>query len=234
MNDFDDVLQQCLDNIASDNSTPEQCLARYPQFSSQLQPYLLAAWQLKYGREVRPSPFFKDRLRADLTQKIRSSPRPIRGLPLFFSRMALNVTVLVVAVVMVSTAFAQAALPGEALYSWKLASEGVWQTVTIDPLGTELRISNRRINEYVAISKDETRRTRVLNGYHTLLVHFETEKDPAEQARILVVLKTHQESLKKAGLSIPELDSYFSGASNKSGNDVPITAPDTSVTSPKP
>ncbi len=214
MNDFDDVLQQCLDNIASDDSTPEQCLARYPQYSSQLQPYLLAAWQLKYGREVTPSPFFKARLRADLTQKIRSSPRPARGLPLFFSRMALNVTVLVVAVVLVSTAFAQAALPGEALYNWKLASEGVWQTVTIDPVGTELRISNRRINEYVAVSKDETRRARVLNGYHTLLVRFATDKDPAEQARIFLVLKTHQESLKKAGLSIPELDNYVSrGAS---------------------
>jgi hypothetical protein len=81
--------------------------------------------------------------------------------------------------------------------------------LTTDPLGTDLELSNRRINEYVAVSQDETRRARVLSGYHDLLVRFQTEDDELEKARILRVLQSQQDSLRKEGLSIPELDNYF-------------------------
>jgi hypothetical protein len=121
----------------------------------------------------------------------------------------------------VTTAFAQAALPGDTLYGLKLASENVWRTLTTDPLGTDLELSNRRINEYVAVSKDETRRARVLNGYHELLVRFQTEEDEVEKERILQVLKSQQDSLRNVGLSIPELDSYFSGDATDSGGEFP-------------
>jgi hypothetical protein len=141
---------------------------------------------------------------------------------------------MVLAFVLVSTAFAQSALPGEPLYGWKLASEKFWRTVTTDPIGTDLQLSNRRISEYVAVSKDETRRARVLSGYHDLLVRFETEQDPAERARILQALQQHQSSLKEAGLSIPELDDYFSGGATESGGEFPIATPGESVTRPTP
>jgi hypothetical protein len=144
--------------------------------------------------------------------------------------MVLNVGVLFLMFGSFSTAFAQAALPGESLYGLKLASENVWRTLTIDPLGTDLELSNRRINEYVAVSQDETRRARALNGYYELLVRFQTEEDEAEKARILQVLHSHQDDLRKLGLSIPKLDSYFSEAAPESG----VPEPDANGTRPTP
>jgi hypothetical protein len=112
---------------------------------------------------------------------------------------------------MTNTVFAQGALPGDSLYNWKLSSERVWRLVSADPLGTDLQLSNRRINEYVAVSNDETRRARVLVSYNELLTRFKSDNN--DQERILVVLKSQRDSLHQVGLSIPELEDYVSGAS---------------------
>jgi len=131
----------------------------------------------------------------------------------------------VVALLMTSTAFAQDALPGESLYNWKLASETLWRAVTVDPLGTDLKLSDRRVSEFMAVSSDEQRRMKVLLGYNKLLVRFRNEQDEADRARILSVLKSQQDSLHQAGLSIPELDNYFSGAGNENSAGVPVHQP---------
>jgi hypothetical protein len=232
MNNFDEILEQSLEKVASGESSVEEVLARNPTNAADLEPYLRSAEWLKRGRAVKPSPFFADRLRSDILQKTQVTPRPVRGLPFFFQRMALNVGILFLMFALVSTAFAQAALPGESLYSLKLASEKVWRVVTIDPLGTDLKISNRRINEYVAVSKDEARRARVLNGYRDLLVQFQAKDDEKEKERIRQVLKSQQDSLRKVGLSIPELDSYFSGGATDPGGEFP--KPGNSITRPTP
>jgi hypothetical protein len=232
MNNFDEILEQCLDKLASGDSTLEACLARYPQYADELEPYLAAVKRLQRGRDVMPSPFYAARFRSELMQ--RTQPPRRRGMPAFFRRMALNVATLVVLVTFVSTGLAQAALPGESLYGLKLASENIWRMVTTDPVGTDIKISERRVNEYVAVSTDEVRRARVLNGYHELLVRLESTKDEDEKARILQALKVHQDSLREAGLSIPELDSYFSGGATETGGDFSIATPDTTVTRPTP
>jgi hypothetical protein len=232
MKDFDETLEECLDKIASGESTLEECLARNPIHSTQLEPLLASAEQLQRGRAVAPSPLFAARLRSELMQKTRATSRPARGLPVFFQRMALNVGALMLMFSLITTAFAQVSLPGETLYGLKLASEHVWRVLTIDPVGTDLELSNRRIDEYVAVSRDEARRARVLTGYHDLLVRFQTENDEQEKARILQVLKSQQDSLRKVGLSIPELDSYFLGGATETGGEFPT--PDTSVTRPTP
>jgi hypothetical protein len=148
--------------------------------------------------------------------------------------MALNVAVLVFALVMTNTVFAQGALPGESLYNWKLTSERIWRIVSVDPLGTDLKLSNRRLTEYVAVSNDETRRARVLTDYNELLVRFKAEEDENDRARILLVLKSQQDSLRKVGLSLPELDSYFSGGATETGGEFQIVTPESPMTRPNP
>jgi hypothetical protein len=234
MNNFDEILEQCLDKIASGESTLEECLARNPIHSTQLEPFLTAAQRLKRGRDVMPSPFFAAHLRTELMQKAQSNPRMTRGFPVFFRQMALNVAVLLLFFISTSTVFAQGALPGESLYGLKLASENVWRVVTTDPLGTDLKIADRRIDEYLAVSKDELRRARVLNGYNDLLHRFQSEEDELDRERILLTLKSQQDSLRKVGLSIPELDSYFSGGATETGGDFPLATPDAPVTRPIP
>ena len=234
MNNFDEILEQSLDKIASGEATMEECLARNPIHAAELQPLLAAADRLKRGREVVPSPFFAARLRSELMQKTHAQPKKVWVFPVFFQRMAVNMAILLLMFTITGTAFAQSALPGESLYGLKLASEGVWRVVTIDPVGTDLKISERRINEYMAVSKDEIRRARVLTGYHDLLQRLQSQEDEQDKARILQTLKTHQDSLRKVGLSIPELDQYFAGGATETGGDFPLATPDAPVERPTP
>lgn len=232
MNEFDEILEQSLDKIASGESTPEECLARHPKEAAELEPYFRSVELLQRGRAVAPSLFFAARLRSELMQKTQATPPPTRRLPVFFRQMALNLGVLFLMFGLVGTAFAQGSLPGETLYGVKLATESVWRVVTTDPVGTDLQIADRRVNEYVVVSRDEVRRARVLTGYHDVLVRFQTQQDEKEKERILQVLKSQQDSLRKEGLAIPELDSYFSGGATESGGDFP--KPDPAVIRPTP
>jgi hypothetical protein len=213
MNDYEAILETCIEEIAEGESSLEECLARYPQYAAQMEPILLTATRLKSMREVKPSPFLRGRIRAELNYAIKSNPPSKMKMPLYFWRMALNVALLVFALIMTNTVFAQGALPGDSLYNWKLTSERVWRMVSADPLGTDLQLSNRRISEYVAVSNDETRRSRVLVSYNELLTRFKSEGNDGNQQRILVVLQSQRDSLHQAGLSIPALDDYVSGAS---------------------
>ncbi|MGE5375642.1 MAG: hypothetical protein ACM3XO_11355 [Bacteroidota bacterium] len=76
----------------------------------------------------------------------------------------------------------------------------------------DLKLSDRRIHEYVAVFSDQQRRTEVLLGYNQLLARFQGEKDQNKLVRIRTVLKTQQASLRRQGLLIPELDRYMSRA----------------------
>jgi len=234
MNDFEAILETCVDQIAEGEASLEECLARYPQHAAQMEPILLAATHLQRGREVKPSPFLRGRIRAELNHVMKNSPPQKRGLPLFFWRMALNMAVLLFALMMTNTVFAQGALPGDSLYNWKLTSERVWRVFASDQLATDLRLSDRRIEEYLAVSSDETRRARVLVGYNELLARFQVEEDESARGRILLSLKSQQDSLRKVGLSIPELDSYFSGGATETGGDFRIETPEAPVIRPIP
>ena len=233
-NEYDAIIETCIEQIATGASSLEECLVRYPEYADELEPILIAATRLRRVRNVKPPPFLRGRIRAKIKQSIEESPRRKRGLPNFFWRMALNVGVLLITLVMTNTALAQSALPGESLYHWKLTSEDVWREVSGDPLGTDLRLADRRLNEYMAVSNDETRRARVLVGYNELLTRFQAEEDEADRQRILMALKSQQDSLRKVGLSIPELDRYFSGGVIETGGEFQIAAPEDPIIRPAP
>ena len=100
---------------------------------------------------------------------------------------------LVAALMMTSIVFAQEALPGESLYNRKLASETLWRAVAVDPLGADLKLSNRRVSEYVAVSSDEQQRMKVLLGYNKFIVRFQNEQDEADPTPILSVLNSQHD-----------------------------------------
>jgi len=67
-----------------------------------------------------------------------------------------------------------------------------------------------------------------------LLVRFKTEDDETDRARILLVLKSQQDSLRKVGLSLPELDGYFSGGAIETNGELQIATPEKPLTRPVP
>ena len=139
---------------------------------------------------------------------MRENPQLKRVSPVFW-RLTITLVTMILAFIVTGTVFAQRALPGDTFYGWKLRSENAWRVVSPDRLGTDLTLSNRRVTELVALSGDEIRRTRAVENYQKLLIRFHSAAAAKNQERILPVLQSQKESLSKAGMSIPELDSYL-------------------------
>lgn len=209
MNKIETTLEQCLNEIETGASTLDECLVRYPEHAAELTSLLRASTRLARAGEVMPSSVFKARTRTELNAYIQSHPRGKRPTP-FVWRLAFNALTTFLAFFILGTAIAQRALPGDTLYSLKLSSENVWRTVSIDRLQTDLTLSNRRVKELVKVYGDENRRVRAVENYQEMLVKFKSDEDMTHQERILPVLRVHQESLHEVGISIPELDNYFS------------------------
>ena len=209
MNDFETIFDESWSQIESGESTVDEVLARHPEHGAQLGSLLQAASKLAGTKEAAaPSPSFRTRNRAQLNKHMQENPQMKRVSPVFW-RLTITFVSMFLAFLLSGTVFAQGALPGDTFYSWKLRSETMWSIVSPDRLGTDLTLSNRRVNELVALSGDEVRRARAVEDYQRLLIRFRSAQDARDQERILLVLQSQKESLNKAGVSIPELDSFF-------------------------
>ena len=205
MNEFESIFDESWSQIESGESTVDEVLARHPEHRAQLGPLLQAASKLAGTKEMAsPSPSFRSRNRAQLNKYMYENPQMKRVSPVFW-RLTLTLVSLLLAFIVSGTVFAQSALPGDSFYDWKLSSENAWRIVSPDRLGTDLTLSNRRVHELVA-SSNEIGRARALEDYQRLLIRFQNTND---QERVLIVLRSQQEFLRNAGISIPELDNYL-------------------------
>ena len=224
MKDFDQILYGCLVQISSGAATLNDCLARYPEHAAQLRPILLTAANLKEGRTVMPSNAFKARARTRLTVFMQAHPHR-KSFTFPFLRLAFSMTALLLAFIVTGTALAQSALPGDALYSWKLTSEQVWRAVSPDPLAIDLVLSERRADEMLAISSEADAYASALEGYRETLTRLALQTDIDSQARILPVLTSQQEAFANIGISIPELDIYLDAMKKLAPIPTPLTLP---------
>jgi hypothetical protein len=79
-----------------------------------------------------------------------------------------------------------------------------------DQLGVDLTLSDRRVNEMVVVSGNQSRQVQALKNYEKLLIKFNAAINQRDRARILPVLRAQHQSLIKAGISIPpELEALF-------------------------
>jgi hypothetical protein len=208
-NDLETILDTCLSQIEEGGSSIEECLARYPEHAAQLQPLLSAATRLARAREVAPSPGYRMRARSQLNVYMHQNPQRKRVSPVLWRFSVAFVTVLMLFLAS-GTAFAQQAVPGDAFYDWKLTSEHLWRLTSRDPLGFDLTLSNRRMDELLRVSGDEMRRDWAIRNYENLLIKFRTAESEKDRARILPVLRSQHEALVEAGILVPELETYFS------------------------
>ncbi len=208
MTNFDEALANCLDHLAG-GSTLEDCLARYPEHAAQLKPLLRTAARLERGQGLQPSPAAKARVRARLTNHMRANPRRGQRGAISFQRLMVSLAVLTLAFFVTGMAFAQSALPGDALYGWKRTSEKLWQAVSSDPLGTDLVLSHRRAVEITWVTQDPEISLRAVEDYREVLLRLEAHEDADSQARVYPQLQVDQDLLKTAGISVPELDDYL-------------------------
>ena len=206
-NDLETILDVCLNQIEDDESTVDECLARYPEHAAELKPMLAAATRLSGVRGVSPSPLYKTRARAQLTTYMQQNPQRKRVSPLIW-RLSISFVTMILLFIASGTAFAQQAVPGDTLYNWKLTSEHFWRLTSRDQLGVDITLSNRRVSELMLVSGNEMRRDWAVEKYEELLVKFRNA-DAKDRERILPVLRAQHERLVKAGIPIPELEGYF-------------------------
>ena len=207
-NDLEAILDVCLDQIEEGKSDIDECLVRYPEHATELKPLLTAATRLARGREVMPDPAFKARARTQLNVYMQQNPQRRRISPVLW-RFAISFATVLLLFLASGTAFAQRALPGDALYNWKLTSEHLWRYTADDQLGYDIVLSERRMNELLVVSGDEIRRASAIRNYEKLLVKFRNAEDADDRARILPVLRAQHDVLIEAGVVVPELEDYF-------------------------
>jgi hypothetical protein len=210
MSQFENVLQECLRDLEQGGSNLEECLRRYPKHAAQLEPILLASASLARGREARLSLAFKARVRKRLVQQMYAHPRRLarptfgfihRTAPLV--RLAASLAAVLLVLLAAGTVYAQRALPGEAFYAWKIASENAWRLVSPDPLGTDLAIAERRLDELIAVRNSPALQAQTLAAYLELTARLRAQLDPENEARILDVLDAQAEQLSQLDI-LPE------------------------------
>ena len=163
---------------------------------------------LNPGRDVKPSPTFNAYTRSWLTRYLQSHAR----LPQKSSsswRTSLAFAVLIAALLVTGTARSQSALPGDILYGWKRTSEQAWRSLSPDPVGTEIILANRRLNEWIAVERDPARSAKASTDYFDALALLKPIGDAQARARIIPVLNAHRERLGNAGLSTTQFDNYL-------------------------
>jgi hypothetical protein len=208
MDDFEQAIDDFLQQIASGSSTAEEWLAQHPGQSEQLKALLQTAGRLGRGRELVPAEAYKKSARSELSAYMQAHSRRNRRKPPLVWTIAIGLAVLAIAFFVTGTALAQGSLPGQLLYEWKLSSEQVWRASSPDRVGVDLELANRRADELTSVAADSTDEAKALAGYQEVLTRLNTENDKKNNDRIRLTLKSNQQKFSAAGIKIPELDTH--------------------------
>jgi len=137
---FEGILVECVDDIKAGRSSIEDCLDRYPSVREQLEPLLRIALEIREPPDVKPSPSFKVKARVWLMDQIHGrqavtkwpwSRYDSQVMPIPLRRRFSMASVILVIILTLSalgggTVYAaQDSLPGDTIYTVKLATEQV-------------------------------------------------------------------------------------------------------------
>jgi hypothetical protein len=200
MKEFERVLQQCLQELEQGASDVEECLRRHPQHAAELEPVLLTSVYLARGREARLSPAFKARVRTRLIQQMYTRPRRPARSAFGSIRLAASLAVVMFALLAAGTGYAQRALPGQSFYDWKIASENAWRMVSPDPLGTDLLLAERRLEELTAVRNNPVLQEQVLAAYFQVIERLKAQVNVVNEQYIQAVLDAQAKELNQLGV----------------------------------
>jgi hypothetical protein len=183
----------------ANDETLEGVLSRYPGFEKELRPMLEASLALRRFEDVAASAEFKRRSKTALQAHMRAHPRTAIAVrrPAVF-RYAVGFAMLLLAFTTTGTALAQSALPGQALYSWKLASERVWRRVHVNRVYVDLELSSRRLHELIAVQGDPERAAEALQAYAASLEVLQNDVKLAPKNALSArnVISAHKEAVR--------------------------------------
>lgn len=161
---FDQILSECIDLVLQGKSV-EHCLQRYPEHAVELEPLLrVAADASSAASSIEPRPEFKAQARYQMQSLVQAKRRKPQARWLSFfdwvPRWAAVAACVVVVILGAGTGVVAASsnsLPGDTLYSVKLAAEEVQMAFTFsDTAEAELlaEFASRRVDELARIAED--------------------------------------------------------------------------------
>ena len=174
MKKFEDILVRCIEDIKAGKSSIEDCLDRYPSMREHLEPLLKIALGIREPPDVKPSPEFKVKARVWLMDQIYGGQpatkwpwsrhdSQVKPIP-YIKRFSMSMASVILAIVLglsalgVGTVYAaQDSLPGDALYSVKLATEQAAMMLLRDDAARAeraLSFAERRMGEMEALAEE--------------------------------------------------------------------------------
>ncbi len=241
MSDFQRVWDECWRRVSRGDTTIQECLERYPEHADELRRLFDAAMHLGQGRNVQPSAAFKSRARAQLAAHMRAHPRAARSAPQtpwngLLLRFALALPLVMAAFLASGTMLAQAALPGETLYNWKIGSETVWRMVYPDQLTANLTLLERRTQELTTVAGTPVAERAASENYVQLLSDLPRHVDSSKQEMVVQELTRQKAQLRQAGVDVPALDEVLRAvpapAPTTTPTETPTVTPSSSPTAP--
>ncbi len=154
---FDDVLNECLERLLTKGDTIEQCLQGFPEHAGELKPLLETAVATKKAVAVTASPEFRQRARYQLQEALRQTGQERRRVLFGWQPRWVTVTAVVLGFLVAGSATvvgARSSLPGQPLYSVKLATEQAQLLLVPSALGkAELytKLADKRVSEIVRL-----------------------------------------------------------------------------------
>jgi hypothetical protein len=178
--------------------TLEGVLSRYPEVADELRTILEASLALRQFEDLKVTDEFKQRGKADLQAHMRAHPRQAANRRTVILRYAVGVAMLLLAFTTTGTALAQSALPGQALYGWKLASEQVWRRVHVNRVYVDLELSSRRLHELIAVQGDPERAAQAVQDYAASLEVLQNDVKLAPKNALSArnVISAHKEAVR--------------------------------------
>lgn len=152
------VLASCLDSIEKGDSL-EQCLARYPHLSVELEPLLRTALFVHQATRIDARPGFKALSRSRILSSLKPSQPRVLKQRLIFRHLRWTVALASFLVVLLSggtIALANNSLPDQPLYPVKIATEEVQLALApndISKARIEMDMVEKRTNEIAELAK---------------------------------------------------------------------------------
>ncbi len=215
MSRLERALEDCLTRLSRGEATLEECLSRYPEEAAELRRLLGVVEYLERGRAVSPRPAFKAEARARLVAHMRANPRDRKkafGVPFALGRafnFASGVLAVVILFLFTGTVLAQAALPGDSLYSWRVGSERVWRSLHPDLLVADIALSNRHARDLASVAGNSEAEPVARQDYRQTLDYLDDHTAPEEKALISQALIEQQASLAQVRVIVPELEQFL-------------------------
>ncbi len=156
---FNDIFEECLEQVLTQGKTIEQCLASYPDMATQLEPLLRTALAVKKAASIEPAPEMAARVRYRLTSRLQAKGERKKS-SIWQPRWATVIAgVLLFFLVGSGTVVASSSsMPDSPLYPVKLAAEQVQIKLTRSKIRRAIlyaELANKRVAEIAYMADAE-------------------------------------------------------------------------------